>query len=82
MLVTGPMAVLAAYRAALWVLTMFISNTAAAILFAPIALQAASVMSLSPLSLGKMGTVMPSLFCQPLLRPVMVMSAGKYSFMD
>ncbi len=45
----GPYAVLAGIMLGTQVLTMFISNTATAVLFAPIALQAASALGVSPI---------------------------------
>ncbi|MGI6342164.1 MAG: SLC13 family permease [Bacteroidales bacterium] len=81
----GPYAVLAGILLATSTLTMFISNTATAILFAPIALQAALSMGLSPYPFLIAVTVAASMcFASPFSTPpnAMVMSAGKYNFMD
>jgi di/tricarboxylate transporter len=83
--VYGPYAVLAGILAATSFLTMFISNTATAILFAPIALQAAVSMGVSPYPFLIGVTVMASMcLASPFSTPpnTMVMSAGKYNFMD
>ncbi|MDD3738129.1 MAG: SLC13 family permease [Lentimicrobiaceae bacterium] len=81
----GPYAVLAGILLATSTLTMFISNTATAILFAPIAIQAAISMGLSPYPFLIGVTVAASMcFASPFSTPpnAMVMSAGKYNFMD
>jgi di/tricarboxylate transporter len=81
----GPYAVLAGIMLASSVLTMFISNTAAAILFAPIALQAALSMNVSPYPfLIGVAVAVSMCFASPFSTPpnAMVMSAGKYNFMD
>ncbi len=81
----GPYAVLAGIMAASSVLTMFISNTATAILFAPIGLQAAISMNVSPYPF-LIGVAVAASMClaSPFSTPpnAMVMSAGKYNFMD
>lgn len=81
----GPYAVLAGIMLGTQVLTMFISNTATAVLFAPIALQAASALGLSPIPFMIGVSVAASMcFMSPFSTPpnAMVMSVGKYSFMD
>lgn len=81
----GTYAVLAGLMLATSLLTMFISNTATAILFAPIAYQAATTLNVSPLPFMIAVTVAASMcFASPFSTPpnAMVMSAGKYSFMD
>ena len=81
----GPYAVLAGIMLGTQVLTMFISNTATAVLFAPIALQAASALGASPIPFMIGVSVAASMcFMSPFSTPpnAMVMSVGKYSFMD
>ena len=81
----GPYAVLAGIMLGTQVLTMFISNTATAVLFAPIALQAASALGVSPIPFMIGVSVAASMcFMSPFSTPpnAMVMSVGKYSFMD
>ncbi len=81
----GPYAVLAGIMLGTQVLTMFISNTATAVLFAPIALQAASALGVSPIPFMIGVSVAASMcFMSPFATPpnAMVMSVGKYSFMD
>lgn len=81
----GPYAVLAGILSATSLLTMFISNTATAILFAPIALQAALSVEVSPYPF-LIGVAVAASMClaSPFSTPpnAMVMSAGKYNFMD
>ena len=85
----GPYAVLAGIMLGTQVLTMFISNTATAVLFAPIALQAATALGVSPVPFMIGVSVAASMcFMSPFSTPIctppnaMVMSVGKYSFMD
>ncbi len=81
----GPYAVLSGIMVATSILTMFISNTATAILFAPIGLQAALSMGLSPYPFLIGVAVAASMcFASPFATPpnAMIMSAGKYNFMD
>lgn len=81
----GSYAVLASIMVATSILTMFISNTATAILFAPIAISAAQMLDVSPMPFVIGVTVAASMcFASPFSTPpnAMVMSAGKYSFMD
>ena len=66
-------------------LTMFISNTATAVLVAPIALQSAIAINVSPYPFLLAVTVGASMcFASPFSTPpnALVMSAGKYTFMD
>jgi len=66
-------------------LTMFISNTATAILIAPIAMSAATGMGINPLPLLIAVSVGASMcFASPFSTPpnALVMSAGRYTFMD
>ena len=66
-------------------LTMFISNTATAILIAPIAMSAAIGMGINPLPLLIAVSVGASMcFASPFSTPpnALVMSAGRYTFMD
>lgn len=81
----GPYAVLGGILFATSLVTMFISNTATAVLFAPIALQAAFSMNVSPYPF-LIGVAVAASMClaSPFSTPpnAMVMSAGRYSFMD
>jgi len=64
---------------------MFISNTATAILIAPIAMSAAIGMGINPLPLLIAVSVGASMcFASPFSTPpnALVMSAGRYTFMD
>ena len=66
-------------------LTMFISNTATAILIAPIAMSTATSMGINPLPLLIAVSVGASMcFASPFSTPpnALVMSAGRYTFMD
>lgn len=81
----GPYAVMGGIYLATSILTMFISNTATAVLFAPIAMQSALSMGLSPYPFLFAVTVAASMcFASPFATPpnVLVMSAGRYTFMD
>ncbi len=81
----GPIAVMAGIYIATSILTMFISNTATAVLFAPIALQAAMSIGISPYPFLFAVTVAASMcFASPFATPpnALVMSAGRYKFMD
>ncbi len=81
----GPYAVMAGIYLATSFLTMFISNTATAVLFAPIALQSALSMGVSPYPFLFAVTVAASMcFASPFSTPpnALVMSAGRYTFMD
>ena len=81
----GAIVVLAGVYIATSVLTMFISNTATAVLFAPIALQAAFALDVHPYPFLFTVTVAASMcFASPFSTPpnALVMSAGRYTFMD
>lgn len=81
----GPYAVLAGILLSTSLVTMFISNTATAVLFAPIALHAALSMNVSPYPFI-IGVAVAASMClaSPFSTPpnAMVMSAGRYNFMD
>lgn len=67
------------------VLTFFISNTATAVLLAPIALQSATAMNTSPYPYLLAVAVSASMcFASPFSTPpnALVMTAGRYTFMD
>lgn len=81
----GPVYLLAGIYLATSALTMFISNTATAVLFAPIAIQSALHMGASPLPFLFAVAVASSMcFASPFSTPpnALVMSAGRYTFMD
>lgn len=81
----GPRGLLIAIYAATSVLTMFLSNTATAVLFTPIAMQAALDMGVSPYPfLFAVAVSASSCFASPFSTPpnALVMSAGNYRFMD
>lgn len=81
----GPYALLAGIYFTTSLLTLFISNTATAVLMAPIALSAASEMNVSPYSFLFAVTLGASMcFASPFSTPpnALVMHAGQYSFMD
>jgi len=81
----GPIALLAGIYITTSVLTMFISNTAVAVLVAPIALQTALTMEVSPYPFLMAVTIGASMcFASPFSTPpnALVMSAGKYTFKD
>ena len=81
----GPIALLAGIYITTSILTMFISNTAVAVLVAPIALQSALAMEASPYPFLMAVTVGASMcFASPFSTPpnALVMSAGKYTFKD
>lgn len=66
-------------------MTMFISNTACAVLMAPIAMSAASEMGVSPYPMLFAVTIGASMcFASPFSTPpnALVMKAGNYTFMD
>ena len=82
---SGPILVLAIIYLATSVLTIFISNTATAILFAPIAMKAAIALEVSPYPFLFAVTVAASMcFASPFSTPpnALVMSAGEYKFTD
>lgn len=81
----GPYAVLGGIMLGTQLLSMFISNTATAVLFAPIALQAATGLGVDPLPFMIGVTISASMcFMSPISTTpnAMVMSVGRYSFMD
>ena len=81
----GPYALLAGIYFCTSLLTMFISNTATAVLFTPIALKAAIGMGVSPYPFLFAVAVAASMcFASPFSTPpnALVMTAGRYSFMD
>ena len=81
----GPVALLAGIYFATSLLTLFISNTATAVLFAPIALYSAIEIGVSPYPFLFAVTVASSMcFASPFSTPpnALVMSAGRYTFMD
>ena len=81
----GPVVLLAGIYFTTSLMTMFISNTATAVLIAPIALQSALSIGVSPYPFLLAVTVAASMcFASPFSTPpnALVMSAGKYTFMD
>ena len=81
----GPTALLAGIYFTTSLMTMFISNTATAILMAPIALVAAQQVGVSPYSFLFAVTLGASMcFASPFSTPpnALVMKAGGYTFMD
>lgn len=81
----GPLVLMAGIYFITSLLTMFISNTATAVLVAPIALQSAIAINVSPYPFLLAVTVGASMcFASPFSTPpnALVMSAGKYTFMD
>lgn len=81
----GPLALLAGIYFTTSLMTMFISNTATAVLLAPIAMQSALSLGVSPYPYLFAVTVAASMcFASPFSTPpnALVMSAGKYTFMD
>lgn len=82
---SGPRLLLAGIYAATSVMTIFISNTVTAVLMAPIALQCALQLGVSPVPFMFGVTVAASMcFASPFSTPpnALVMSAGQYTFMD
>lgn len=82
---SGPRFMLAGIYAATSVMTIFISNTVTAVLMAPIALQCAVQLGISPVPFMYAVTVAASMcFASPFSTPpnALVMSAGQYTFMD
>ena len=82
---SGPRIMLAGIYAATSLMTIFISNTVTAVLMAPIALQCAMQIGVSPIPYMFAVTVAASMcFASPFSTPpnALVMSAGQYSFMD
>jgi di/tricarboxylate transporter len=81
----GPLVLMAGIYFTTSLLTLFISNTATAVLLAPVALQSALSMQISPYPFLMAVTVAASMcFASPFSTPpnALVASAGKYTFMD
>lgn len=81
----GPMALLAGIYFTTSLMTMFISNTATAVLMAPIALVAAQQVGVSPYAFLFAVTLGASMcFASPFSTPpnALVLKAGGYTFMD
>ena len=81
----GPVALLAGIYFTASLMTMFISNTVTAVLMAPIALQSAIQLGVSPVPFLFAVTVAASMcFASPFSTPpnALVMPAGQYTFMD
>lgn len=81
----GPMALLCGIYFTTSLLTMFISNTATAVLMAPIAMSAATELGVSPLAFLFAVTLGASMcFASPFSTPpnALVMQAGGYTFGD
>ncbi len=81
----GPLWLMAGLYFTTSIFTLFISNTATAVLMAPIAVQSAVAYGVSPLPMLFAVTFGASLcFMSPFSTPpnALVMSAGQYSFMD
>ena len=82
---SGPILMLAGIYTATSIMTIFISNTVTAVLMAPIALQCATQIGVSPVPFMFAVTVAASMcFASPFSTPpnALVMSAGQYTFMD
>ncbi len=82
---SGPIALLAGLYFTTSLMTMFISNTATAVLMAPIALSAATQIGVSPYPFLFAVTLGASMcFASPFSTPpnALVMKAGNYTFMD
>lgn len=83
--VYGPLALMAGIYFTTSLMTMFISNTATAVLLAPIALQSAQQIGVSPYPFLFAVTLGASMcFASPFSTPpnALVMPAGQYTFMD
>ncbi len=81
----GPWALMAGIYLAGSVLTLFLSNTATTVLLAPIALQSAAGMGVSPYAFMLAVSISTSMcFASPFSTPAnsLVMTAGHYTFMD
>ena len=82
---SGPRVLLAGIYAVTSLMTIFISNTVTAVLMAPIALQCAIQVGVSPVPFMFAVTVAASMcLASPFSTPpnALVMSAGQYTFMD
>lgn len=81
----GPLAVMAGFYLGTMLLSQFISNTATAVLFAPIALSSAAALGVQPEPLVIAVAVAASMaFATPIASPpnALVMTAGGYKFSD
>lgn len=81
----GPYAILSGFYLLTMTFSQFISNTATAVIFAPVALASAQVLEMSPYPLLMGVAVAASMaFSTPVASPTnaMVMSAGGYQFKD
>lgn len=81
----GPLALLAGIYFTTSLMTMFISNTATAVLLAPIAMSSANMLDVSPVPFLFAVTLGASMcFASPFSTPpnALVMPAGQYTFMD
>lgn len=81
----GPLALLAGIYFTTSLMTLFISNTATAVLLAPIAMASATALGVSPLPFLFAVTIGASLcFASPFSTPpnALVMPAGQYTFSD
>lgn len=81
----GPLALMAGIYFTTSLMTMFISNTATAVLLAPIAMSSAMQIGVSPVPFLFAVTLGASLcFASPFSTPpnALVMPAGQYTFMD
>lgn len=81
----GPIVLMAGIYFTTSLMTMFISNTVTAVLMAPIALQSAIQIGVSPVPFLFAVTVAASMcFASPFSTPpnALVMPAGQYTFMD
>lgn len=81
----GPIYLLGGIYLATSTLTLFINNTATAVLFAPIAMQVATGLGVSPYPFLFAVAIAASMcFASPFSTPpnALVMSAGRYTFMD
>ena len=81
----GPYAILAGFYVLTMVFSQFISNTATAVIFAPVAITSAQALQLSPYPLLMCVAVAASMaFSTPVASPTnaMVMAAGGYKFTD
>ena len=82
---SGPRLLMAGIYAVTSLMTIFISNTVTAVLMAPIAIQCAMQIGVSPIPFMFAVTVAASMcFASPFSTPpnALVMSAGQYTFMD
>lgn len=81
----GPLVLLAGVYFATSLMTLFVSNTACAVLFAPIALSAAIALDVNPVPFMLAVSIGASMcFAVPFSTPpnALVMGVGKYKFMD